>query len=173
MLTFPGAPPDIGCTWVHYSFSTTFGSRRVRTSVCVSLVVDDTTCTCAPFPCVPSYRYASLFSLFRCAPLSPSHPSLSSPLRSSPARSSSSLLAPRCRPSLAPFTVPLSLSRSPFFTLIYLPLLSSPSRSLLPASVHPPLGGYFRLRLFLLCPSFLPEPAVAPRVYARGVNRSQ
>lgn len=37
MLAFPGAPPDIGCTWVHYSFSTTFGSRRVRASVCVRI----------------------------------------------------------------------------------------------------------------------------------------
>lgn len=52
MLTFPGAPPDIGCTWVHYSFSTTFGSRRVRSSVCVFLVVDDTTCICVRLPCV-------------------------------------------------------------------------------------------------------------------------
>lgn len=63
MLTFPGAPPDIGSTWVHYSFSTTFGSRRVRTSVCVYLVVDERTCTCVPSLCVHLYTRLSSFSM--------------------------------------------------------------------------------------------------------------
>lgn len=142
MLTFPGAPPDIGCTWVHYSFSTTFGSRRVRMSVCVSLVADDTTCTCVSFICVSSCRYAYLFSLFQYLPLSLSHPSLST-LALPPSLSFST-----CTPillSLYSRTIyrlshPLLFFPSffLFFALSIFPFFSlSPSFSYPPPSIHP------------------------------------
>lgn len=132
MLTFPGAPPDIGCTWVHYSFSTTFGSRRVRMSVCVSLVADDTTCTCVPFMCVSSCMYAYLFSLFQYPPLSLSHPSLST-LALPPSPSFSTCTAILL--SLYSRTI-YRLSRP--FLLLFFPLLlylSSPSFPFLPLSL--------------------------------------
>lgn len=145
MLTFPGAPPDIDCTWVHYSFSTTFGSRRVRTSVCVSLVVDDTTCTRVPFLCVPFVQIRLyVFSLFRriCLPLS--HPSLSSVflllrlpfyLYGHPSFSSFTSDSYRLACAFPAF----------FFYFTYPPLLIPLSLSFSRLSVHPSLVGYFRL----------------------------
>ena len=143
MLTFPGAPPDIDCTWVHYSFSTTFGSRRVRTSVCVSLVVDDTTCTRVPFLCVPFVQIrVCVFSLFRRICLSLSHPSLF--LRVSP---SSSTLLP-IRPSFFLFVyirfVPSRLRFPRFLFLLYLSSPSYPSVSFL----RPPLCSSTPRRVF-------------------------
>ena len=174
MLTFPGAPPDIGCTWVHYSFSTTFGSRRVRTSVCVSLVADDTTCTCVPFICVSSCRYAYLFSLFQYLPLSLSFPPFPFHSRSP----SLSILFYLYLPSLFRFTlvrfiVSLVLSSFSFlsFFLSFLPsffllYLSSPSFPFLPLSLT-------RLRPSTLRQIF---PCLSPSVQrvslarVRGVN---
>lgn len=143
MLTFPGAPPDIDCTWVHYSFSTTFGSRRVRTSVCVSLVVDDTTCTRVPFLCVPFVQIrVCVFSLFRRICLSLSHPSLF--LRVSP---SSSTLLP-IRPSFFLFVyirfVPSRLRFPRFLFLLYLSSPSYPSVFFL----RPPLCSSTPRRVF-------------------------
>lgn len=145
MLTFPGAPPDIDCTWVHYSFSTTFGSRRVRTSVCVSLVVDDTTCTRVPFLCVPFVQIrVYVFSLFRriCLPLS--HPSLSSVF-----------LLPRLpfylygHPSFSSFTSDsqrLACAFPAFFFFLYLSSPFYPSVSFL----QPPLCSSIPRRVFFV-----------------------
>lgn len=134
MLTFPGAPPDIGCTWVHYSFSTTFGSRRVRSSVCVFLVVDDTTCICVRLPCV----YVScirvdtrVFPLSFHASVLPSLSTLSTSilvysftLTRLSSLSLSLLVYIRFNVSVA-----LALSLFSFFNLAYLPPLLAPSPS--------------------------------------------
>lgn len=109
-------------------------------SVCVSLVADDTTCTCVPFMCVSSCRYAYLFSLFQYPPLSLSHPSLST-LALPPCPSFSTCTAillslysrtiyPLSPPFLPLFFSLFALSIFPFFSL-------SPSFSYPPPSIHP------------------------------------